>query len=412
MPRFQLCIVKLLLATFIVAPLAHADPSSDAQKLADEATAILKANSQRRATPEQYATCILKLEQAQALLDKAGDTDSALAQEVTSSLFWARRFSDVNVIKALDKLRAGGASAIAAVPPVKVEPAKPAPPKEPAAADDPEAPPAPTAELSNAQKAFAEAEKFARDKSTDDYAVALRWFQMAAEHPGTDFAGKALELARAAQARFAGKSTTPPPEEKLDDTPEMQLIKTADKLAAAGKFDEAFPIYKESLKTKETLLAHRRLAQAYFAKGSQMRDVVAPKLLEAEKEVIKAWNDANEMRRLHSGRTYRRFNPRHAGYIAARKKWDALMLERAKFINMYINAESEFKAVLRMAPQKTDFDAAAHIGLCLCASNDMNARLRARQYLLSFLADYTPANDSERTLYEFCKAELDRTNKK
>jgi hypothetical protein len=408
MRRSIATVATVLLAAVFAAPRAFADPSSDAQQLKDEAMEILKSNSNKQGAPEQYATCILKLEKAQAILEKAGDNDSGLAQEVSSSLFWARRFSDVNVIKALDKLRGAGGLAAAEPTPAKKEPPKPAEAKP----EDPEAPPAPTAELSTAEKAFQTAEKYSRDKSGDDYAVALRWFQMASEHPGTDFAMKALDLARAAQARFASKVAPPKPVETLDDSPEMQLVKEGDKLAAQGKFDEAVPQYKSSLNKKETLIGHRQLARAYYGRGQQIRDEVMPKLVVAEKEVIKMWNEAYETRRLRGGGTYKRFNPRHKGFIAARAKWDGLMKERAIFLTYFTNAESEYKAVLRLAPQKTDFEAAAHIGLCLCANHDINARLRARQYLQSFLADYVPANDTERTLYEFCKTEMLRTVKK
>ena len=41
-------------------------------------------------------------------------------------------------------------------------------------------------------------------------------------------------------------------------------------------------------------------------------------------------------------------------------------------------------------------------------NNDHNARSRARDYLTKFLKDYSPANDLERSIYEFCKTELNR----
>jgi len=86
-----------------------AGPQEDAQRLKDEATAYLKANSGRAADPEQYAQCIIKLEQAQALLESA-KTDNNLTQEVCAALFWARRMADFDVSKALDRLRKGGAA--------------------------------------------------------------------------------------------------------------------------------------------------------------------------------------------------------------------------------------------------------------------------------------------------------------
>src|SRR5438046_1527313 len=81
----------------IFTSLVRADPVEDAKTLKEEALQILKANTEKSATPEEYASAIFKLERAQALLEAAGDNDSVMAQEVGSSLFWARRFSNVKV---------------------------------------------------------------------------------------------------------------------------------------------------------------------------------------------------------------------------------------------------------------------------------------------------------------------------
>src|SRR6185369_13523828 len=96
--------------------------NSDAQKLKDEALDILKANATKQASAAQYALCIFKLEQAQSILDKSGDHDSNLAQEINTSLFWARKFSNTQVISELEKLRGGSPEP---QPVKKIEPPKP-----------------------------------------------------------------------------------------------------------------------------------------------------------------------------------------------------------------------------------------------------------------------------------------------
>src|SRR5688500_3725941 len=103
---YRIVILLSLLCLSVIA-----DPQSDAQQLKDEALQILKASSTKKATPEEYASCILKLEKAMDILEKAKDTDSPLAQEVNASLFWARRFSDIHVISALDKMKKDGGGA-------------------------------------------------------------------------------------------------------------------------------------------------------------------------------------------------------------------------------------------------------------------------------------------------------------
>ena len=396
---------KLFLLTMVLtlAAGARADGAGDAQKLKDEALEILKANANRQATPQQYADCIFKLEQAQRMLEKANDNDSALAQDVSSTLFWARKFSDVHVIAELEKLHGGAPEP---PPPAK----KPDPPKPPPGeVSDAE----PAAVISEAKKAFEGAESYATSHSSDDYAVALRWFKMANEHSGTDYALKALELARAAQTRFAAKnapvaSKTP---ETVPDTPEGKLIADADALVAAGKYEESFAVYKESLAKKETIDAHRKLAHAYYSRGQQLKDKLLPELASADEEVRKAFKSAMVTHHTMGGRTYQTANRNDPTYVAALRKYTDLAKESYKAVEYYDKAQTDFKAVVRMAQDGKDLDADGHIALCLGVRGDMNYRILAKQHLLKFLANYKPITDLERSLYEFCKTELARLQK-
>lgn len=391
--RLTLVFSLLLLAGFV-----FADPLDDAAKLKADAVDILKANSNREASPAQYASCILKLEQAQQILDKAKQEDSPLAQEVSSTLFWARKFSDVHVMKELDKLRGGAPLP----PPVakKTEPAKPAAKANP---DEPDEEPD---TVTAAKKAFEAAQKFEREKAGDDYAIALRWFQMANEHSGTDYALKALESARLAQSRFAAKSATKISDD-LPDTPENKLLRQADGLAAAGKYEEAFAIYQESLKAKETIEGHRHLGRAYYKRAQQIKDEFTPEYESLEAQRRAAWKEAWTVRRFGSG-TRRVFNPRHPPLVEAMNAQKELVKKAYVSIEHYRKAEGEFKNVLKMAPNGKDLDAAGHACICLSVQADPMVRSRAKTQLTAFLAEYKPVTDLERSLYEFCKTELQR----
>jgi tetratricopeptide (TPR) repeat protein len=377
-------------SVLLIASSAYADPTADAQKLKDEAIDILKANAQKSATTEQYANCIYKLEQAQAILEKAGNNDSALTQEVTSSLFWARRFSNIQILNALEKLRGGAAPP---PPPKKVEVAKPAKP-----ADPEEAPDTP-AEILAAKKAYETAEKFAQSHSADDYAVALRWFQMANEFPNNDYAFKALQLARDAQTRFAAKTGSG--EAALPDTPEMKLVNEADELAKGGKLEQAIALYLASIKMKETAIARRKLGHAYFKRGQQLKDDLMPRWEVNLDEVRKAWSAAIYTVNTARG-PIRRLNRNSPPLVAAWKKQAALRDEAQDILKKcYDPADTEFRAVLKLATNNRDFDAAGHLALC----QSIRGGAMAKSNLGKFLVDYTPANDLERSLYEFCKTE-------
>lgn len=381
----------------IIGATAYADGPENAQKLKDDALEILKANANGHATPEQYASCIYKLEKAQLILAKAGDNDSNLAQEVNTSLFWARKFSNVQIVNELAKLRGGTQE-----PPPPMN--KPEPPAPPVDKDFPTEPPSAMAE---AKKAFDTADNFARSHTRDDYAVALSWFKMANDYSGTDFALKALGLAREAQTRFAAMSARVAlPKEAVADTPEMKLVADGETLAHAHKFDEAIEVFKVSLAKKETLIVHSRLGLAYYDRGMQMKDDFNSKKEKADKEY---WDTRKIAFVVRHGHKF--FDPTNPAFVAAEAKCDDLAKQSYKALDYFDKAESEFKAVLRLAPDKKDFDAAGHIGLCLSVHGDINFRLNAQTVLNKFLADYTPSNDLERSLYEYCKTELARIRK-
>src|SRR6185503_335187 len=103
------------------------------------------------------------------------------------------------------------------------------------------------------KKMYEDAQQYATQHASDDYAVSLRWFKAADELAGTEYAVKALAFAREAQERFAKKQGTIK-EEKLDDTPAMALVKEGDALFTKGKLDEAIAVYQKSLQKDQTLV--------------------------------------------------------------------------------------------------------------------------------------------------------------
>ncbi|MFH0938337.1 MAG: hypothetical protein V1899_03525 [Planctomycetota bacterium] len=403
--RMLICVVTLVWTGIL-----RADPSGEAQTLLNESLAILKANSQREAPPEQTAQVILKLEKAQQILDSAKIEQGELPELVNNTLFWTRRFSNIHVINALDKLRASSGQ----VPPPplikKIEPPKP-PEHSPEEIKD--APPLEIAGMSDAKKAFDETEQFVKNR--DDYTVSLAWFRMANEHSGNDYALKALGLARDAQTRFAATKIAAADMSKKEtiSTPEMKLLQDGDALARAGKYEESFALYRSSLSLKETIPGHRKMAEAYYRRGQQMKDALLPKYAPAAADLMKEYNNAFEIRKTMLGKR-KIFRPNYLPYVEAKRKYNDLYNQGLKAIVLYDQAALEYKAVLKMSPGNKDLDAAGHVGICMAVRGDPLTRINARQYLVKFLADYTPTTDLERSLYEFCKTELNRisTSKK
>ena len=398
----------LCTAAWICSPhLLLAGPEDEARKLHEEAIKILKSGSGMTLDPKQYAECVVKLEQAMNLLDSSANTESALAQEVNASLYWARKFTTSSIIDELQKQKGGKADM--PPPPPKVAPPKAKPAEEPEDKEDAAATAAAAAQA-EAKKVFSAGQQFANQHSSDDYAVALRWFQVADQIAGSDYSVKALALARDAQQRFSAKEGKAKAE-VLPDTPAMKLVLDADSKIPAGQLEEAIRLLLDSIKVESTIAARRRLGHAYFGRAQQQKDALDPVWQAAQDAWQQAKKEATEIRRLASGGTYKRFNRRHPAILAARQKIDAFAAKAKVALKNYDLAADQFRAVMNMSPNGKDLDAAAHRAFCYSVRGDATIRASARQFLNEVLSDYKPANDLERTVYEYCKTELARLNK-
>jgi hypothetical protein len=377
--------------------IAHADPQADSQKLKDEAMVTLRANANGKVTSEEYAECIVKLEKAQAILEGAKDTDSVLAQEVNAALFWARRFSNLEIAKAVEKLHGGAGFAHQPA-------AKPTEPAQKAADSIPEA-----KQLAEAKSAYDAAEKFAQARKGDDYAIAMRWFEMANTYSGTEYALKAVQLGREAQERATKPAeAAKPADPRAENTPEMELVRKADELAGKGQFEQAIASYKASIKIKDTTTAESSLAHVYFRRAEQMSDELGPQFKKLEPVYQQAYKNAWQ-RRAVAGQSMTFFNENDAGWVDAQRRYQDLQRKLDEATRTYINAGACFEAVLKLSSDKRDFDAAGYCGICLARRAD--SRFRASDTLRKFLKDYPPADDSQRFLYEFCKSEMERLAK-
>jgi len=388
-----------LCALLLLSGRCMADPAAEARKLKDEALEILKANTDKQPAPADYAVCLYKLEKAQGLLDSARDSSSMLAREVNSALFWARRFSNIQVLGLLDKLRAeGGASP----PPRRTEPRPPAPPTPPASSSGgPPPEPPEMARLRTGAQAYAEAQKFAAEHKKDEYAAALGWFQMAAQNPGSDYALKALEQARRAWQRFAGKDQ----KEDLPDVAGMDLVKDGDERLAAGKYEPALELYRSSLKQNDTIITHKRLGKACYLYAQHITEQLKPRLDAHLAKYNAAWQAAWHATRMGA----RVFDPNDPHLQAWNRQLDQLRKEGDVAQKQYLAAELEFRAVLKLLPEQREFDSAGYVGLC--QSVRPFSKLTGQRTLEEFVKSYTPGNDDQRLLYEFCRAEIERLKK-
>ena len=367
--------------------------ADDAAALKDEALQILKANSTKSVSPDEYAQCLFKLEKAQALLESSGDSNSSLAQEVSSSLFWARKFSNVQIVAALEALKKS--SGVAALPPV---PARTKSAPVVAAASKIEPPELLAAR--QAKAAYEAAETFASGHPKDEYATSLRFFQMASEHAGTEYALKALERARTLQMSVASKSGAASAE-VMPETPEMALVKAADELVAEKKYEQAIDAYKKSLAMKETVIGHRHLAAACFKFAQLKSDEIKPKMEAHYAKYTQVYNGA--WRTTNFGRVFDRNDPNLAHW---QRELDDLRKESDVAQKNYQTAEQDFKAILKLSPEQKDFEAAGYLGLCQSVRPLLKGQ--GRQTLETFVKTYTPSTDAERALYEFCKTEIVR----
>lgn len=410
----RLLLAIMLLALGVMAAPVWAGPEEEAKQLKDEANSILQKGSGITLDPKEYAQCVVKLEKAMTLLETAGKSETDLAVEVNTALYWARKFTTSNIINEIQKekgaagdMKTGGGTADSGKkdPPPTVkppEPKKPEPKEEPA--DDG------TMSMAKQKKMFEEAQAYAGQHASDEYAVALRWFKAADELAGTEYAVKALALARAAQERFAKKSGTIK-EEKLDDTPAMALVKEGDELISRGQFDAAVMSYQRSMQKEATLICTRRLAHTHFGYAQKLKDALLPRFEAADLEYRAAYQGATQARRTMAG-SYNKTNWNDPALKAAVEKVKALQAEAKEALAHYDKAAGYFRSVLNQVPNKKDLDAAGHFALCYSVRrSDFYARSDAKRMLMQFLEDYKPANDIERTLYEFCRSELIQLNK-
>ena len=410
---------RVLLLTgwvLLISPAAlFAAALDEATALKTEAMGILQGASDSSTDPKTYASALIKLEKAQQILEKANAGESPVAQEVSTALFWARKFANIQSMNEADKMRQGVGSPVASNNrPKPPTPRPPARPTEPTKAEPPAMPGmggADKAKLTEAKKKFQAAERFAQTQKADDYIVALRWFQTADQLSGTDYAVKALANARAAQERHAAKVAEAKAAKTAEPAlkgPEYDLIREADALLAKDQYEDALKKYRESYSRKDNILAHRKLAHALFDRAQVIKDSLMPQFEEAQRAYQEAYKAATREIRTSKGLRYWRTNWNDPRLVTAKRNGQKLMAEARVAIRQYDRAYVEFSRVLNMAEGMKDLDAAAHQALCYSVRGDALSRGKAKSLLVRFLNDYQPQNDMERTTYEFCKTELKR----
>jgi tetratricopeptide (TPR) repeat protein len=327
----------------------------DARTLENEATQILRASSGAVADPKVYAEAVRKLEKAQALLEDAAKANppgiDSIQQEVSSALFWARKFSNVQVI---DELQG-----------------KPAKPVDTGAAD----------------AAFKRAEQFETEHAGNDYAIALRWFQFSSEFSGTDLALRGLARAREAQSHYnagedAKKKAAQP------QTADGKLIDEGNALFQQKKFDEAVAKFSEAKKLADTTVVERRLGHTYVEQGHALRDQYAAQYL----PVLKEYNDAKQR------------GDQRAMVAVTQKARDVVTKLKPVEDNAfkaYANAEQAFQKGLELAKGK-DLESEAYIAF-VNFDRGKDHHQRAKLQLAELFGKYQPVNDEERTTFEFAK---------
>ena len=359
---------RRILILFASAALIHFSASAatlleEAQQLQKEAQNILRASSGAAADPKVYAEAVRKLESAQSKLEqsaKGGAQNDQLDQEISASLFWARRFANVNVIRELDKAKGLPVA----------EPSRPA-----------EKPKAEGA----AEAAFKKAEEFENSHKDDDYAVALRWFQFADEFNGDDLAMRGLQRAREAQARFQAKNA----KAGAEQTPDQKTLAEGDALFRDKKFDEALAKFEEAKKQTDSIQASRRIGHAHLEIGYKSRDEYAAQYL----PVLKQYNEA-----------LRKGDRAGAARLTQKAKEivDRLRPLEQKALKSYDMAQKAFQHGLDLA-KGTDLECEGQIAMIYYARGK-NVRMEAKTRLANALTKYQPMNDQERTVYEFCKS--------
>jgi hypothetical protein len=395
----------LVIGLLGAASLLGEDAPQNAATLKAEAMAILQQASSSSTDPKAYAAAMVKLEQAQKLLQQAQTEDTPLGQEVTAALFWARKFSNVQSISEADRLRGTGDSVAKTNPPTPAT--KPAGTE--LAANGTEENPAVAAQLALAKRKYEEAERFAKDQAANDFIVALKWFQVADEVNGTDYAVKALSHARSAQERYAAKMAAAKAvteTKKALGGPEYDLIHEGDLFLAENRTEEATSRYEASYKLKDNAVAHGKLGHMLFDRAQAMKDSLMPQFEAQQREYRDAVQAATRVVNTLRGGSRKEVDWNNPRILAAKKAGEQLAAKAREAVGYYDRAAMEFSKSLSL--EKVNLDAAAHQALCYSVRGDVNCRAKARNMLTSIMKDYQPTNDVERTLYEFCKTELKR----
>lgn len=360
----------LLVFAYAFSGISCAETLEDARTLKKEADETLRKASGMSADPKTYADAVRKLEKASDILDEIAKTDPKAAEpmieEITAALFWARKFANIEASNELNKDKE------------QVHVTKPSQPAPPPAAAVPDA----------AEKEFKKAEEFESGHKGDDYAIALRWFQVADKCTGTDWSVRALQRAQEAQARYRASQAS----DKKDETPDGKLIAEGDALQQQQKPKEALAKYLDAKKVVDTVLAERRIGNAHLTIGYQGRDEYAKQYLPLQKR----YQDA-----LRRGNAAEANNLRQqaASMVARLKPLESSILKS------YQDAEAAFKRGLDLAKNK-DLDCEAHLAIL---QFDRKNRGSARIMFLEVIQKYPPANDEDRTLIEYCKSLLRMT---
>ena len=355
----------------------YASQADEARQLKEEAQQILRSASGAAADPKVYADAVRKLQKADALLEEAAKSDpkgmEALQEEVSSALFWAKRFATVLVA---DELHKPGSSGPAPGPtpgpaPVPVKAPEPTPEKAP--------------DLNLAESAFKKSEAFESAHAGDDHAIALRWFQIADQFTGTDWSLRAITRAQEAQARYrAAEAAKRAPAAPLSE--DLKLIEAGNALYLEKKFAEALAKFSAAEKLTDTTLVQRRIAHTHLEIGYQARDQYSAQYL----PLLNKYNDAVRRGDQRGAARYKA----EAGSMVSRLR----PLEQEALKN-YTEAREAFQRGLELAKGK-DLDCEAGVAILYYERKD---RMRARQLLDEVLSKYKPANDEERTIFEYSR---------
>lgn len=379
--------IVLGLLFFSLSAVLHAATMDEARQLKDEAAQILRGQSGQSADPKVYAQAVFKLQRAEAILDELLKSDpknvEPILEEVTASLFWARRFANLNIIRELEKGDPGKAAGGSASPPAVSGP----PPKPPEAPE-----PSKALDSNAAEKAYAKAEAFEKSQAGNDHAIALKWFQVADETQGTDWSLRALGRAKDAQARHQAKLDA----EKLAQAQtaigdDEKLILEGNVLLDQAKLPEALEKYLAAQKLKDSVRVEQRLGHAYLKLGYQGRDTYRDKYMPMLQKIDQAKRSGNKAQ------------------IQQVYKENLALLQQLRpleneILGHYTKAAAAFQKGLDLAGG-TQLDCEAHYALL---QFERKNRIRAQQLLGIVMKKYTPQNDDERTVYEYARTLFSR----